>query len=199
MIVEFGFPTDVWEIIPRSFPTVDGTSEEAWRERLIAAYVASVGEQDGQTREIVSALAAKIRKQISPLDVATVLFRPVSLPITAVVHIQLFDGDGFDTREAIATAMVPDIPFALPPAVQPFSSESLGEGKKAAFIGAETFPDGTSAGGLSYAFSSAGQVVTIQSSPARLDVVGILEQHLDALVLTVKLAEGVVSGVEQVS
>ena len=73
MIVEFGFPTDVWEIIPRSFPTVDGTFEEAWRERLIAAYVASVGEQDGQTREIVSALARETASASLPPDRADFL------------------------------------------------------------------------------------------------------------------------------
>lgn len=198
MIVEFEFPSDVWEIIPRTFPTVDGLSEEAWSARLVAAYVASVGEQDGQTARIVTALASAVREQIDPLDVATVLFRPPTLPVTAVIHIQLFERDGLDAGTLIASGMVPEVPLALRPVLTPFANEFFGEGVKAAFVAAEAFPDGTAVGGLSYAFASEQHVVNVQSSPARLDVVGILEQHLDALVEKITLSDGVVAGVRQV-
>jgi hypothetical protein len=198
MIVEFEFPSDVWEIIPRDFPTVDGLTEEAWSARLVATYIDSVGDQDGLTTRIVSDLALRARNQIDPLDVATVLFRPPTLPITAIVHIQLFQREGIDAGHLIASGMVPEIPLALRPVLTPFSNDTFGEGMKAAFVAVEALPDGSAVGGLSYAFASESHVLNIQSSPARLDVVGILDQHLDGFVETVRLSEGVMSGVQQV-
>jgi len=199
VIVEYGFPSDVWEIIPKSFPTLDGLTEAAWIERLVSAYVVTVGEAGGQTRELVPALARGVRQQVLPDDVATVLFRPTSLPVTAVVHVQLFDAQGADTSAYIATGMIPDEPMAIPPVITPMATEHLGEGSKAAFIGVEPFPDGTAKGGISYVFATSGHLVNIQTSQARLDVIGILEAYLDEFVQTVRLVPGEIDGVEQIA
>jgi len=189
-MLEFEARNDVWSILPRTFPTEAGLNADGWFDQFCTLYVTSeVGlsiEQVGVLRDVVT----EARAQIAPNDVATLLFRPSEYPVTSVVHVQLFDAEGEDASAVVQNAMLPEVPLAVPPIVEPFEAAGLGPGHKGAFIVGESFADGSPAGGLSYAFATRGHVVNVFTSPTSPTTVGLMEDFLDDLVSAIRLVPG---------
>ncbi|MBT2518507.1 hypothetical protein J7E29_13765 [Streptomyces sp. ISL-90] len=188
MIIEMQLPPGAWSGLPRQFPTGSGQSADEWFEELAQAYSAEHGgsltsEQVGGLRDLVG----EARAQISDRDVATLLFRPVGAPVTAVVHVQLAAAEP-DTRDAIAHALLPDVPMALPPKIGPIEHATFGTGHKGTFLSGELHDD-RAVGGTSYAFAADGIVVHVFTGPLPPFVLGLIEAPLDEVVASMRLLD----------
>jgi hypothetical protein len=199
MIVEYAVRNDIWSVLPARFPTAEGVSEADWLAGFRALYAGNFGEQDDEVVTALDTLATDARSQIWPEDAATLLFRPFTIPINAVVHLRLVPANDAEAREFLRTAMLPDIQLSLPPIVEPFDSPTLGQGMKGAYIAAETFADGNAAGGVSYVFASGGFVVNLITDATLPATIGLMEEQLDELATSLRLVEGDQSGTVRVA
>jgi hypothetical protein len=187
MMIEMELPQAAWSGLPRQFPTDSGQSADDWFEELSRAYSAGRGgltpEQVGGLRDMVG----EARAQISDRDVATLLFRPIGLPVTAVVHVQLAAAEP-DTEDAIAHALLPEVPMALPPRIDSIEHAAFGTGRKGTFLSGELLDD-RAVGGTSYAFSADGIVVHVFTGPVPPSVLGLMEAPLDEVVASMRFLD----------
>jgi hypothetical protein len=187
MIIEMQLPHGAWSGLPRQFPTATGQSADEWFEELARAYSTDRGgltaDQVGGLRDMVG----EARAQISDRDVATLLFRPVGAPVTAVVHVQLAAAEA-DSRDAITHALLPDVPMALPPKIEPIEHATFGTGHKGTFLSGELHDD-RAVGGTSYAFAADGIVVHVFTGPLPPFVLGLIEDPLDEVVASMRLLD----------
>ncbi len=184
MMIEMQLPPAMWSGLPRRFPTESGQTADEWFEELSRAYAAERGdltpEQVGGLRD----MAGEARAQISERDVATLLFRPIGVPVTAVVHVQLAAAEP-DAEAAIAHALLPDVPMALPPRIDSLEHPAFGTGRKGTFLAGE-LRDDRAVGGTSYAFSADGIVVHVFTGPVAPSVLGLMEAPLDDVVTSMR-------------
>jgi hypothetical protein len=187
MMIEMELPQATWSGLPRRFPTDSGQSADDWFEELSRAYSAGrrglTPEQVGGLRDMVG----EARAQISDRDVATLLFRPIGLPVTAVVHVQLAAAEP-DTDDAIAHGLLPEVPMALPPRIDSIEHDAFGVGRKGTFLSGELLDD-RAVGGTSYAFSADGIVVHVFTGPVPPSVLGLLEAPLDEVVASMRFLD----------
>ena len=187
MMLEMQLPAAAWSGLPRHFPTDSGQSADEWFAELAGAYSAEHGhltpEQIGGIRDMVG----EARAQISDRDVATLLFRPLGAPVTAVVHVQLAAAEP-DTDEAIAHALLPDVPMALPPRIEPIEHATFGTGRKGTFLSGALLDD-RAVGGTSYAFAADGIVVHVFTGPLAPAALALLEAPLDEVIASMRLVD----------
>lgn len=186
MIIEMQLPQATWSGLPAQFPTDPGQSPDEWFDELLGAYAAAHGEltadQVGGLRDMVG----EARAQISDRDVATLLFRPLTVPVSAVVHVQLAAVEP-GTADAIAHALLPDVPMALPPRIDAVEHETFGAGRKGTFLAGELMGGDRAVGGVSYAFAADGIVVHVFTGPLPPAALGLLEAPLDEVVASMRL------------
>lgn len=195
MKLDFEIQTGYWIVIPRSFPTPDGLAEQEWFEIFLEPYIDQYGPMDEALQATFSGVVAESQRNILPEDVATILYRPLNLPVFGLLHLQLFEGVEGDVDEIARRGLLPDSLFALPPVIEPYETEKLGTGTKAAFLLSEQNADGSRSGGLSYVFGSNGTLVRAFTHPATSSVVGLMEDLVDWIVNTIEVTEGDVAGV----
>jgi hypothetical protein len=197
MIAEFAVQEEFWSVLPREFPTVDGATAESWFAELLALYTGVYGDApEGVTEELLR-IVEDARAQILPDDVATLLFRPLAVPVTSIAHIQLFDVGDDDVSALLERALLPTIDFAMAPVVVDFPTEALGRGTKAAFLAVVGEDASNPRAGLSYGFALGGHVVRVFTEPMAPAVLGYLEDPLDQIVLRIRLVDGDLPGLEQ--
>ena len=185
MIIEMQLPQANWSGLPHGFPTPSGQSAGEWFDEFAGVYATAAGglgpEQVGGLRDMVG----EARAQISDRDVATLLFRPLDLPVHAVVHVQLYAAES-DAAESISHALLPDVPMALPPRIERADHPTFGTGRKGMFLAGELIGD-RAVSGVAYAFATDGLIVHVFTGPVAPPVLGLLEGSLDEVVSSMRL------------
>jgi hypothetical protein len=194
MSIDFRVPHSAFVALPRTFPTPEGQTEEQWLEEFLQPYVEVYGEMDIEARAALGAQVDQARSQMLPDDGATLLYRPLNVPAFSLLHLQLFDARGRDLDEAVTEGLLPTQLLALPPVVEPWPQDDLGQGVKAAYLLSDPAPDGTRRGGLSYLFVVGDEVVRIFTQPAPPIVVSMMEEPVDWIVASLRVGDAEVQG-----
>lgn len=186
VILELFTPDATWSSLPRQLPTAEGLTDAEWFAGIVEQYAGPRPALDADQVGALRTMLDQAREQILPGDLATLVYRPADVPVTAIVHVQVLPSESEDPR-ALVWALMPMIDMALRPVVDDFETPTLGIGRKGAFISADRFADDVTAGGLSYAFPTEHGIVHVFTNPSTPTVIGLLEAQLDEIVRTISL------------
>lgn len=177
------YDSAAWFPVPATFPAENWQTEGAWLESLVADFETDVGSLTTDARAAVHEFATAARSARIPGTSAYFLFCPRTLPVLGVASVFIGTSDGPVDLDHESSA---DELAQLPPLVEDFATENLGEGRRAAVVlGASD--QASAAGRYNYAFDRDGCIVTVSGTADGLQEAALMRPFLDILVHGIRL------------